>query len=232
MWTPYRLVGAGLVLTTSLAVGVTIAAEQPRITNGRVASSARGVAVRTDVPRARLEPGRCGLVRIRGAGRRRRARDVLLRQRHHVGQRERGDVRRQQLLPRLPARTVGRRHLDGDALARDSRRRRDRERRTARRLRADGRPLPRGRARGRSHPRVLGGLRARRRRTDDHVARSGSAGRQRRAPGIVRDVCRRPARSHQSTARSRRSRSTATRRRTRPSIGWSRRISPRPSARR
>jgi len=42
MWTPYRLVGAGLVLTTSLAVGVTIAAEQPRVTNGRVASQPAG----------------------------------------------------------------------------------------------------------------------------------------------------------------------------------------------
>ncbi len=40
MWTPCRLVGTGLVLTTSLAV--TIAAQQPRITNGRVATQPAG----------------------------------------------------------------------------------------------------------------------------------------------------------------------------------------------
>ncbi len=42
MWTPYRLIVSALVLTTALAVGATIAAEQPRITNGRVATQPAG----------------------------------------------------------------------------------------------------------------------------------------------------------------------------------------------
>ena len=42
MPTAYRLVGSALVLTTSLAVGVTIAAQQPRIANGRVTAQPAG----------------------------------------------------------------------------------------------------------------------------------------------------------------------------------------------
>ena len=42
MSTPYRLIGSVMVLSTSLAVGATIAAEQPRITNGRVAAQPAG----------------------------------------------------------------------------------------------------------------------------------------------------------------------------------------------
>ncbi len=101
-------------------------------------------------------------------------------------------VRRERLLPRLPARTrrpTARRWRRGRRPAQAA------ERRPARGLGPHGRALSRRRAGGRSHPRVLGGLRARRRRTDDHVARRRPGGRQRRAAGIVRDSCRRPARS-------------------------------------
>jgi hypothetical protein len=42
MPTAYRLVGCALAVATSLAVGVTIAAQQPRITNGRVAAQPAG----------------------------------------------------------------------------------------------------------------------------------------------------------------------------------------------
>ena len=106
------------------------------------------------------------------------------------------------------------------------------ERGAARRLRADGRALPRRRAGGRSRPGLLRGLRARRRRTQvmwlegvrpaDSIALLESFVAP--ADGRRDRVSRR--RDH------RRSRCTAIRRPTRRSSGWSRRRSRRASARR
>ena len=95
-----RIVGSVALAVTSLAVGA-VAAQQPRIANAKVASQPAGSSLaqsfRTLVA-SQTEP----------------AHHVLLQRRHFL-ELWRRDVRRLVVLPRLPPRASGRRHVDDDA---------------------------------------------------------------------------------------------------------------------
>ena len=179
---PHRIVGSALVAATSLAVGVVIAAQQPRIANGRVTAQPAGspfaqsfrslVSSQADVAWLGYAVPVVDSERIMCCF----GGDTTWINGNVVSSDGGGCCRACRLEP------VGGRHVDGDACAG----RNGGRRRPARTVGPDGRPLPRRRSRGRSDPRVLGRLRARRRRTDGHLARVGPPGRQRGAPRVVR----------------------------------------------
>ena len=192
MPSPFRLVSSALVAATSLAVGVVIAAQQPRITNGKIALQPAGsplaqsfralVASQADagwigymVPVVDSERIMCcfggdngtwvnGNVVVDGSN---------------------GCCRACRLEPAA----------DGTSMATRAPAAASRPVVRLEAFGSDGRLVPRCRSRGRSHQGVLGGLRARRRWPDDHLARGRRPGRQHRAARNVCDAGGWPSRS-------------------------------------